>query len=303
MKNSLFRAWALGAAAVAMTSACGGGGTTTSAAVGGGGAAGVGPGTGSAPSPAPPSELPPAPFGLTANTPFLVTGFHYVSVESQPAVFAAIEDKGSLAWSADLKTYAMTTDLGSGRLAYTFPGNNPLAFSLIRADGTKADVYVTVRLHTAAIGEVFWQSADGIKPFVYARGLFGIPPGAGGIPASGRRVFVTDAASQSALVFDFSARQVSGNVVTVNDNGWDPAGPKEVATLEPATLNADGSFVARFAVAGTAIPGELRGRLMGAEGNELAVYWNGPARLGYADSAFDPHRTVMYYAACSSCSA
>lgn len=282
------------AAALALASCGGGGGSGPPGAplgTGGGGTA--------APAPAPsPSELPPAPFGIAANTPFALVGYQTIG---QDAVFA-MADKGTLAWSADLKTYAMTlSDLGSGRLVYTFPGNNPAAFSLIRADGTKADVYVTLIPRTQAIGEVYWQSADGIQPFVYAHGFFGVAPAPGGLPAAGRRIFVTDTATQSALVFDFTARQVSGGLTMVRDNGWDPAGPKETATLEPAALNPDGSFTARFTVAGTTIPGELRGRLMGAQGNELALYWNGPARLGYADSPFETYRTVMSYLVCTSC--
>jgi hypothetical protein len=278
---------------------CGGGG-------GGGGSPPGGAAVALAPTPAPSSApsptptpaaslLPPAPFGLTMSADFALVGWQETSNLPAPLV-ALAEHKGSLAWSASLKTYAVAlSDLASGRLVYSFPGNNPVAFSIVQADGSTAKTHVTVRPRTDAIGDLYWSTADGVSPGVYARALFGIPIAAGSLPSSGVRVFATDTAPQSALTFDFAARKVTGTITSFNDGGaWDPPGPKEQATLEPADLQPDGSFVAVIAVPGAPRKGELRGRLFGLSGNELGVYWNAPVRDGY-DGAFGEWRTVMFY--------
>jgi hypothetical protein len=181
---------------------------------------------------------------------------------------------------------------------------NSLSFSIIQNDGSTAKAYVTISLSggpaNADIGSIFWQTADGITPFVYGRALFGLPI-AEPLPTSGRRTFVTDTEPMSAIVFDFATRKVSGTITSFNDGGsWDPAGPKEQATLEPAQIKADGSFVAVISVAGAPTKGELRGRLLGPLGKSLAVYWNAPARDGY-EKVFGEWRTVMSYVECSTC--
>lgn len=247
--------------------------------------------------------LPPAPFGLTASTNFALVGWQQSSPNTdQPMVAVPAEQKGTLAWSADLKTYSMTlNDLASGRLVYTFPpsGNNLVAFSIIQADGTIARVYVTIILKTANVGELYWQSADGVTPFVYAHAMFGIPV-SGSLPTVGRRVFTTDANPESSIVFDFTTGKVSGTVTSFNDGGsWDPSGPKEQATLEPADIRPDGSFIAAVTIPGAPRKGELRGRLFGAAGTELAIYWDAPSRDGYGE--FGDWRAVTNYHACSSC--
>lgn len=266
----------------------------------------AGPGASPAPTPSPsnpqaPSVLPPAPFGLTASADFPIVGWQQTSQEDAGALIALAEKKGVLAWSADLKTYTITlADLATGRLVYTFPGNNPAAFSIIQADGSTAKVYVTIWLKTANTGEVYWQTADGVRPFVYAHAIFGMPF-AGSLPTIGRRVFTTDTSPQSSIVFDFATRKVSGTVTSFNDGGgWYPEGPKEQATLEPADIQPDGSFVAAITIPGAPKTGELRGRLFGPAGTDLGVYWNAPARTGYADG-FEDWRAVTVYPACSSC--
>jgi hypothetical protein len=248
--------------------------------------------------------LPPAPFGLTASADFSLIGWQETSQKDAAPVVALAEQKGTLAWSANLKTYTLgLADLGSGRLVYTFPpsGNNLTAFSIVQADGSIARVYVTIIARTANVGEMFWQTAGGVTPFVYARAMFGIPIAVGGLPTVGQRVFTTDTDPQSAIKIDFGTMKVSGTVTSFNDGGgWDPPGPKEQATIEPADIQPDGSFVAAMTIPGAPTKGELRGRLFGPAGTELVVYWNGPVRNGY-DGAFGEWRTVITFPVCSSC--
>ena len=302
--SSLVRAvtmWTLAAALVG----CGGGGDGSP--TGGAAPVSVSP---SAPTPAPTptptpaaSLLPPAPFGLTTSADFPIVGWQLTSQGLHaPPLIALAEQKGTLAWSADLKTYTIALrDLGSGRLVYTFPGNNPAAFSVVQADGSTAKAHVSLFLKSASIGEIFWQTAEGGSPFVSARALFGIPLAAGNLPTSGRRVFTTDTDPQSSMVFDFGTRTVSGTVTSFDDGGaWNPVGPKERATLEPADVQLDGSFVAVITVPGAPRQGELRGRLFGSAGTELGVYWNAPVRDGF-DRMFRDWRSVMHYPVCSSC--
>jgi hypothetical protein len=223
-----------------------------------------------------------------------------------PTLFAPADQKASLAWSSSLKTYTIAlTDLASGRVVYTFGAQgNPFAFSIIQNDGSTAKAYLTIQLVNAParadVGEIYWQTADGISPGVSGRALFGLPL-SGALPAGGRRTFITDTDPQSAIVFDFATRKVTGTLTSFDNGGaWNPPGPKEQATLEPADIQPDDSFVAVITVAGAPKKGELRGRLLGASGNALAVYWNAPARDGF-DKTFGDLRTVMSYPVCSSC--
>ncbi|MGX7894300.1 hypothetical protein [Tsuneonella sp. HG222] len=120
------------------------------------------------PSSGPPSvsNLAPAPFGITATTQLAVVGWQETHQTAAAPIVALASEKFSLGWSASEKTYtAALADFGSGRLVYTFPGNNPAAFSLVDANGAKLPVYVSIFLQTSAMGKLNWQSADGITPF------------------------------------------------------------------------------------------------------------------------------------------
>lgn len=252
------------------------------------------------PAPSPTLALPPAPYGLTASTPLNLVGWQQTS-QSGGAQFALASDKAKLGWSSELKTYTIDlSDLAAGRLFYTFGATgNPNAFSIAQADGTTAKTYVSLYTKLKASGEIYWQTADGVQPFVFGHALFGLPVGV--LPSSGRREFVTDTDPQSSIVVDFARAEVSGSVTAFNDGGgWDPEGPKERAIAEPAALLPDGSFVATLVVPGAPVTGELRGRLFGAAASELGVYWNAPARTG-TDKSFAEWRAVMLYAACTSC--
>ncbi len=251
------------------------------------------------------SNLPPAPFGLTTSAEFELVGWQQISQgPDAPYLVALAEDRGDLSWSAESKTYKIAlADLDGGRLVYTFPpsGNNTAAFSIVKEDGTIAKVYVTIFVWSPNLGEVYWQTADGVTPFKYAHAFFGIRATPASLPSSGKQIFRTDTDPESSIIFDFAARKVSGTVTSFNDGGgWDPAGPKEQATLEPADIQPDGSFVAVISVPGAPRKGELRGRLFGPSGAELAVYWNAPVRDGY-DKTFGEWLAVMRYEVCQAC--
>lgn len=259
------------------------------------------------PLPNPPATnlLPPAPFALTGSADFSLVGWQQTSQGSTgPPLVAPAEQKGTLAWFSNLGTYAIAlSDLGSGRLVYTFPPSiNDRAFSIVQEDGSIAKTSVSISLKTTNVGEIYWQlGGGGVSPYVYAHAFFGIPIAAGSLPTSGQKVFVTDTNPQSAIVFDFTTRKVSGTVTSfLEESLGGPAGPKERATIEPADLQSDGSFVAAITIPGAPRKGELRGRLFGSAGNELAVYWNAPVRVSDTGPFIDL-RAVMTYLVCSSC--
>lgn len=276
---------------------CGGGSGSSGSSTGG--SATVAPAPAPAPSPAP--SFPPAPFGITATTPFVLVGWQEKTEPGKPDQVVQASERAALTWSATEKTYVIAlADLDSGRLFYTFPNGNQLAFSVLKSDGTTGIVNVSLFAQGAATGQVYWQtpSAAGTPAFVSGRAIFGVA--AAPLPASGRRVFVTGATAANQLVVDLATRKVSGTLIVRYDNGWDPAGPLEQVTLIDATLAPDGSFVAQGLVAGSPTPGEVRGQLLGPGGNDLALYWAGQVRGPYG-GAFETWRDVSQLAACAGC--
>lgn len=305
MRYPRFTTAIAGGALIALA-ACGGGGSSS------GPTAGPAPAPTPAPTPSPTSStdppatnrLPPAPFGLQASANLAILGWQQISLG--PSVGYRLEhagDRGTLSWSSTEQTYLIDlADLGAGKLVYTFPpsGNNDVAFSIVQANGSVARAYVTIFLRTGNVGEIFWSTADGVEPYIYARSLFGVPVPAGGLPTSGIRTFTTGLSPQNSLVFDFATRKVSGTVTSFHDGGgWDPEGPIEIGTIAPTDIQPDGTFVAQLTVAGAPNPGELRGRLFGASAHELGLYWNAPVRNGYGD--WSEWRMVTNHAVCSVC--
>ena len=247
------------------------------------------------------SNLPPPPFGLTTTAQFALTGWQESSTGPESA-FSLAQDKAVFSWSSAQKTYTIDLlDQEDGNLVYAFPGNLA-AFSVIRADGTQAKVNVTLYpAYGDNVGKVYWHTADDVAPRIYAEAIFGLPVQPGGIPASGARVFVTDNSPQSSIVVDFAKRQVTGSLTTSYNDTWGPYNVKDRATLDPAELSPDGTFVATIGVPDAPRQGKLYGRLFGAQGTSLGVYWDGPARGGYDDSGWTDWRAVMAYVACTSC--
>lgn len=247
------------------------------------------------------SELPPAPFGITGDTTFALLGWQNRSNGADaPPTFNLAEEKGSLAWSTSLKTYRIDlADLASGKLVYTFGSSrNNLAFSIVRPDGSVALAYVSLIVRSANMGEIYWQTADLVQPFISAQALFGIPVPAGTLPTSGTRTFVTDPVVKSEIEVDFAARKIGGTLTTFYQDAW-TEGPVETATLTPADIQPDGTFVAEIAIAGSDRKGELRGRLFGASASELGLFFSASLRDGYGGRT--EYQTVLRYDACTTC--
>ncbi|MBX7541591.1 hypothetical protein [Qipengyuania sphaerica] len=261
-------------------------------------------GGGNTPDPPATANLPLAPFGLTQDMQFEMVGYQTVSRSDEPDQLALAGDKGSLEWSSSEKTYLISlADLGSGKLVYTFSGEdrNPSAFSIVQADGTTAGAYVTLLLDGESSRKIYWQSADGVTPFVYAEAIYGIPVPAGSLPDTGSRIFVTDTSPQAAIEVDFSTGKVSGSITSYFDGGgFYPPGPKETAILEPADILPDGTFVAKLTIEGAPSQGLLRGRLFGASANEIGVYFDAPVRWDQSGT-WARWRTVLRYPVCATC--
>jgi hypothetical protein len=148
------------------------------------------------------------------------------------------------------------------------------------------------------MGEIYWRTADWLQPYYYAHALFGLPVPPGGLPISGKRIFDTDNSQEHRIVFDFATRRVSGALATMYQDSWSE-GPPEVATLLPADIQPDGTFVAEVSITGSDRKGELRGRLFGVAANELGLFLNAPLRDGYGGRS--DFRTVIRFDACSGC--
>ena len=295
---------ALTAPALVVLSSCGGDGSSAPTPTPTPVATTPGSGSGGSTTTDPPAttNVPPAPFGLRASAAFAMLGWQHVSHEGLPAIYAQAADKASIEWSAPDATYRIAlTDLGSGKLVYSFPpsGNNTSAFSIVQADGSIARAYVTLQPQYGYAGDLQWQSADGVAPFVQGRAIFGIPVPAGALPTSGIARFVTDPLPQTALTVDFATRKVTGALTTWYRGPFDE-GALEIGTVESADLQPDGTFVAVLTIPGAPRAGELRGRLFGALADQLGVYWNGPVRLG--DGSWVEWRMVRVYDACTNCS-
>ncbi|ANY18568.1 hypothetical protein A6F68_00032 [Tsuneonella dongtanensis] len=247
------------------------------------------------------NTLPPAPFALQSSATFGLIGWQYISSERAPTVFAQAGEKAGFEWSQPDKTYRINlVDLGSGRLVYTFgKQSNAAAFSIVLSDGSTVPASVTLFERVGSVGDLYWQSAEGAKPFVYGRAIFGLPVPAGRLPTTGGLDFVGPGGGRNVLRVDFANRTVIGQVTAYHDGGgFHAEGPLESGTIEPATLQPDGSFVAKLTVAGAPRTGELRGRLFGPNADQMGVYWNAPARL---DGDWTDWQQVRIYEGCPNC--
>jgi hypothetical protein len=232
-------------------------------------------------SPSPQSLLPPAPFGLTSSHGFTVLGW----TDALGASWSEITgDTTGFSWSATIGTYqAELPGAGSGRLIYTFPGNNPVAFSLQHADGSTAPLSMTVspggpqRRPLQAAGRLWWSPLDGAG---LSTGIaaFGMAAAASEIPSSGTRNFVGNDEPEYAptLDFDFGAGQLTGQVRIAWEDAWGPY-PATTFNLAPASFDrTTNEFSSTFSVPGAPAPGSIHGMFMGPGAREVAIAWQSP---------------------------
>jgi hypothetical protein len=208
---------------------------------------------------------------------FAVLGWHFTDagadqVEGAPYAFG---------WGLSPDTYRISVPEAQGYLKYTFPGNNPIAFTVIKGDdgkdsGVKASVSVG-RLYAEPYASTGWLTWYDDKRSLGDL-LFGLATPAAALPASGsKRYRFDDAAQPWDLIIDFSARKVSGKVAVAWTDAWGPYEPGFYDVIDGQFEPATGKITGNFSVNGTALPGEIHGRLMGPKAGELALAVMGPA--------------------------
>lgn len=244
-------------------------------ACGGGGDSATPPPRQAAPPPAAPL-VPAAPFGLTSSRSFAVLGWTAAPGASAWSEISA--DTAEFGWSATLGTYRLDLkDVGSGSLVFTYPGNNPFAFTLRYEDGSTAPLAITVGGQIRTAGRLYWSPLNGASMSTGVA-AFGMAAAASDIPASGAKSFVgTDSPEYApTLEFDFDAGQLTGKVRIAWEDAWGPY-PATTYDLSPAgfdkTANA---FSATFTVPRAPAQGSIHGMFMGPGTREIAIAWRSP---------------------------
>jgi hypothetical protein len=228
--------------------------------------------------PAPPAApaLPAAPFSLTATQSFTVLG--WVAAAGSSAWSEIDTDTATFGWSSTLGTYELAVkDVGSGRLAFAFADNNPVAFTLRREDGSTLPLWVTVTPQIASAGRLWWSpsSGDDLSTGIAA---FGVAAAASDIPGSGARNFFGEDLPEYAptIDFDFDAGRLTGKVRVAWEDAWGPY-PPTTYDLTPASFDRSANmFAATFSVPGAPALGSIRGMFMGPGAREVAIAWQSP---------------------------
>lgn len=223
-----------------------------------------------------PAVRPVAPFGLTSSQSFAVLGWTVAPGALEWSAITA--DAATFSWSATLGTYQLQLkDVGAGNLVYTYPGNNPVAFTLMYEDGSTAPLAVTVGGQIQTAGRPFWSPLSG-HSLSTGVAAFGMATAASGMPASGTRNFVGNDSPEYAptLDFDFDAGHLSGKVRVAWEDAWGPY-PATTYDLSPASFDRTANtFSATFSVPGAPAPGSIRGMFMGPGAAEVAIAWQSP---------------------------
>lgn len=219
---------------------------------------------------------PVAPFGVRADQSFAVLGWTAPPATSDWSAIAP--DTVTFSWSATRGTYLLDLkDVGSGGLVYTFPGNNPLEFTLMHDDGSAAPLAIIVFPQSKATGRLWWLPLNGATSSM-GIAAFGIATSVSDIPAIGTRQFVGNEGPDyaPAFAFDFVSGTLTGQVRIAWEDAWGPY-PANTYDLSPASFDRSANtFSATFSVPGAPTQGSIHGMFMGPGAREVAVAWQGP---------------------------
>lgn len=247
-----------------------------------------------APTPAPTASIyPEAPFGLTSDQDFMLIGWMYSDEIVETDDGALYQTRGdplnaddfALSWSMAEGSYLTTAgSVTDGVLYYTFPGNNPYAFSVARPNGSESDLDVTINSISQGIptGMIVWDQQIPGGHRTLARAMFGIPAPAAAIPRSGTYSYSFGTIGRpNRLDFDFAKGEITGIVTVSYDDGWNYALPVQYE-IEPTRIEAGQTgFTARFAVPnapeGFEKYGEITGFFAGADARTIAFSLKSPA--------------------------
>lgn len=255
----------------------------------------------------PASQYPPAPFGIVDAQQFFLLGWR----PSPDGPVLLDNENYRIGWGKSPDTYRVSIpQVQDGRFIYTFPGNNPNAFTVYKPDGTETSVHAS--LTPSATYNNTIQSIGYVYLFDYAmqietrigEGLFGLATPSAKIPANGKRAYRYENFFNSSepwfVTVDFATGQFSGKLPVFFTDWTGPYPPVfydiEGGIFDPAT----GQFTGKFTVPDAQKEGIVHGRLMGPDAGELA--------LAYAGPVFDPYSVAFqqysflapgrYYPAC-----
>lgn len=243
------------------------------------------------PTPAPTpttSPLPPAPFGLTANQAFATIGWVQTS-ERQPVLPTGSADL-AFAWVASPGTYEVQLPgYEPARLFFTFPGNNPAAFSLRSLGGASLDRGMVVLTQGKFSGTAHWFAREGSG---YPNGQFGfgIPTAPGAVLAATSRTYATSSdsgplyalgSSDGQLVFNPRDGTVSGYFDVAYTDAWGPYPATRYSLASSSYTPGSPTFTATFEVPGAPFIGVIEGQFTGPQAQELILRWKAPVREPY----------------------
>ena len=245
------------------------------------------PSAGPGPSPEPPL-YPDAPFGINRNQAFRIIGWSYEFGPASPdgfrppAIITPLSgDEFSLSWSKAAGTYVTSArEFKDGLLYFTFPGNNPSAFTVADAEGEDIGLHMSIsdtrRGRHAAW--VHWSREIEGDFLPMADGVFGIGTSRDDMPKTGIVTYSKGTgAEETRLRFDFDRGIISGVVSLFYTGPMNGSRPVQY-DIEQAVFSADGtSFSARFQVPdapeGFEKTGEITGIFLGpnAEATGYAI--------------------------------
>ncbi len=247
-----------------------------------------------APTPAPTASIyPEAPFGLTNDQDFMLIGWMYsgetVETDDGPVYQTRADplaaDAFALSWSMAEGSYLTTAgSVTDGTLFYTFPGNNPYAFSVARPDGSESDLDVTINSISqgAPVGRIYWHQQIEGGHTTLGQAMFAIAAKADAVPRGGTYSYSNGQLGRpNRLDFDFAKGEITGTVTVEYNDGWYQTLPVQYG-IEPARIEAGQTgFTARFAIPdapeGFDKYGEITGFFAGADANTIVYSLKSPA--------------------------
>lgn len=247
-----------------------------------------GPSPSPTPSPTPVVAYPPAPFGITGPQGFTTLG--WLTRNESREVVALSQTNFLLRWIAQPATYEMTVpDLGTGQLRYTYPGNNPFAFTILASDGSElGSASLTdgraMNPPSRYVGYVRWEGETAATGTGSLWAAFGLGTTPSQVPVSGAYQYQSLEWSKGAAVtIDFGAGTASGEIRIAWTDAWGPypstAYPLTNVILGPGRTG----FTAEFAVPGAPSRGTVSAQLMGPGAQEIAIAWKTPLKSPYED--------------------
>jgi hypothetical protein len=187
-------------------------------------------------------------------------------------------DTATFGWSSTLGTYQLALkDVGSGSLVFSFPDNNPVAFTLRLEGGSTVPLAVGVQPQINGAGYLWWSPSSGDR-FSTGIAAFGLAAQASDIPTGGARNFVGEGLAEYAptIDFDFDRGRLTGKVRVAWNDAWGPY-PATTYDLTPASFDRSANtFAATLSVPGAPTLGSIHGMFMGPGAREVAIAWQSP---------------------------